>query len=246
MSGERPVALVTGSTSGIGLAIARRLAADGMRVGVHSRQSAEAGEQLARELGGAYFGADLLDVDRCRELVSRCEDELGRLDVLVNNAGVSIRIPHGDLEAATLEIWHRMFGIHVLAPWTLISAARASLEASADRQGPACVVNVSSQAGVRPKGASVPYAASKAALNHITRLLALELAPRIRVNAVAPGLVETPMTADLDDARRLWAEQAPLARSAQPEEVADMVAALVLNPYVTGEVVVLDGGLNLT
>lgn len=245
MTAGPPVALVTGSTSGIGLAIARRLAADGMRVGVHSRRSHEAGERIARELDGAYFDAELLDVARCRELVTRCQSSLGRLDVLVNNAGMNVRIPHDDLEAATPEIWRQMFDIHVLAPWTLIAAAKDALAASAGASGSACVVNISSQAGVRPKGASVPYAASKAALNHVTRLLAVALAPRIRVNAVAPGLVETPMTAEMPEARRLWEEQAPMGRPAQPEEVADMVAALIANPYVTGEVIVLDGGLNL-
>ncbi|HQZ57876.1 MAG TPA: SDR family oxidoreductase, partial [Ottowia sp.] len=119
--------------------------------------------------------------------------------------------------------------------------AQGALEAAAG-----CVVNVSSHAGVRPKGASIPYAASKAALNHMTRLLALSLAPRIRVNAVAPGLVDTPLTADWTAAQQLWRERAPMRRAAQPEDVAQAVALLAASNYMTGEILLLDGGLNLT
>jgi NAD(P)-dependent dehydrogenase (short-subunit alcohol dehydrogenase family) len=108
------------------------------------------------------------------------------------------------------------------------------------------VVNVSSHAGVRPKGASIPYAASKAALNHMTRLLALSLAPRIRVNAVAPGLVDTPLTADWTAAQALWRERSPMRRAAQPQDIAQAVALLAASGYMTGEILLLDGGLNLT
>ena len=113
------------------------------------------------------------------------------------------------------------------------------------RGRPACVVNVSSHAGVRPKGASIPYAASKAALNHVTRLLALSLAPDIRVNAVAPGLVDTPLTAGWTQAQQLWRERAPMRRAASPEDVAQAVAMLVASDYLTGEILLCDGGLNL-
>ncbi|WP_445530014.1 SDR family oxidoreductase [Streptomyces cyslabdanicus] len=100
-------------------------------------------------------------------------------------------------------------------------------------------------AGVRPKGSLVPYAASKAALNHVTRLLASALGPEVRVNAVASGLVDTPMTKDCAQAHELWGERAPMRRPAQPADVADMVASLIASTYLTGEVIVLDGGLNL-
>lgn len=197
MRHPQPVALVTGSTSGIGEAIARRLSQDGYAVVLHSRSSVETGHALARELGTAvYVQADLAnDADRVH-LVREAVAPWGRLDVLVNNAGISRVIPHADLSAATPEIWHALHEVNVIAPFRLIAEAEAALRASAAAGGPACVVNVSSHAGVRPKGASIPYAASKAALNHVTRLLAVSLAPDIRVNAVAPGLVDTPLTAD--------------------------------------------------
>ncbi|HQD14058.1 MAG TPA: SDR family oxidoreductase [Ottowia sp.] len=237
-----PVALVTGSTSGIGAAVARRLRADGYAVVLHSRGSVDLGRAMVAELGrAAYVQADLaVDADRVR-LVREAVAQWGRLDLLVNNAGISRVVPHGDLQAATPRIWQELHEVNVIAPFRLIAEAQGALEAAAG-----CVVNVSSHAGVRPKGASIPYAASKAALNHMTRLLALSLAPRIRVNAVAPGLVDTPLTADWTAAQQLWRERAPMRRAAQPEDVAQAVALLAASNYMTGEILLLDGGLNLT
>lgn len=247
MTASLPVALVTGSTSGIGAAIARRLSRDGYAVVLHSRQSAEAGRALAAELGAAvYIQADLaVDADRVR-LVREAVAAWGRLDVLVNNAGISRVIAHGDLAAATPEVWHEMHEVNVVAPFRLVAEAQAALSAAAARGRPGCVVNISSHAGVRPKGASIPYAAAKAALNHVTRLLAVSLAPDIRVNAVAPGLVDTPMTQDWTQAQQLWRERAPMRRAAQPDDIAQAVAGLVQSDYLTGEILLSDGGLNLT
>jgi NAD(P)-dependent dehydrogenase (short-subunit alcohol dehydrogenase family) len=243
----RPVALVTGSTSGIGAAIARRLAAGGYAVALHSRNSTTAGQALAEELGDAsYTQADLADERQAAALVERVVAHYGRLDVLVNNAGVSGMIAHADLAAATPKIWRQLYDVNVIAPWILVTAAEAHLRASADTGRPGAIVNITSHAGVRPKGASIPYAASKAALNHLTKLLAVTLAPAIRVNAVAPGLVDTPLTAGWDALRRRWQESAPMRRAARPDEVADIVYTLIASDYITGEVVLLDGGLNLT
>ncbi|KVG68280.1 SDR family NAD(P)-dependent oxidoreductase [Burkholderia pseudomultivorans] len=249
MSGDhaRPVALVTGSTSGIGAAIARRLSADGYAVILHSRSSADTGRAMARELGeAAYVQADLADDAQRVRLIRDAIAVHGRLDVLVNNAGISRVIAHDDLAAATPEVWREMHEINVIAPFRLVAAAEAALRDAASRGRTGCVVNVSSHAGVRPKGASIPYAAAKAALNHATRLLARTLAPAVRVNAVAPGLVDTPLTADWTDAQRLWREHAPMRRAATPDDIAQTVAMLVASDYVTGEIVMLDGGLNLT
>lgn len=240
-----PVALVTGSTSGIGAAIAHRLAGAGWQVVLHSRTSRAAGEQLAAELDGDYLAADLREEAQTRALVEATARRHGRLDLLVNNAGRSRRIAHTDLDAATLDEWRAALDINLLAPWVLTTAAAPLLRES-PRPGGGSVVNVTSHAGVRPKGASIPYAASKAALNHVTKLLAVALAPAIRVNAVAPGLVDTPLTADWSDARDLWRERAPLGRGAVPDEVAQLVCAIADSSYLTGEVILLDGGMNLT
>ena len=235
------VALVTGSSSGIGAEVARRLAGEGMHVVVNSRASVEAGQAVAQEVGGSYLQADVGDPAAARELVARVVDAHGRLDVLVNNAGTTQVIPHADLAAATPEVWRHLYEVNVIAPFVLVTAAEQALRAAA----PGCVVNVSSLAGVRPVGSSIPYAASKAALNHSTRLLAATLGPDVRVNAVAPGLVDTPWTADWDGVREYVHAQAPMRRSASPADVAEVVLGLVRSSYVTGEVVVVDGGLGL-
>jgi NAD(P)-dependent dehydrogenase (short-subunit alcohol dehydrogenase family) len=241
------VALVTGSTSGIGAATARRLARDGYKVALHSRRSADVGERMAAELAGAsYHQADLGDEPAIRGLIGAVLQRHGRLDVLINNAGESIRIPHTDLKAATAAVWRRMLDINLIAPFVLVAEAEPALRRSAEGGRPACVVNIGTHSGVRPKGASIPYATAKAGLHHATRLLALALGPAIRVNCVAPGLVETPMSAGWPEATELWNTRSPMRRPAQPEDIADLVAALVANDYVTGEIVIADGGLNLT
>jgi NAD(P)-dependent dehydrogenase (short-subunit alcohol dehydrogenase family) len=242
------VALITGSTSGIGAAIARRLAADGFTVVLHSRASVDTGRAMAAALpDAAYVQADLaLDADRAR-LIAEAVAHRGRLDVLVNNAAISWRIPHADLAAATPDVWEQMMNMNVIAPWRLITAAEPALRQAAASAGrPAAIVNITSHAGVRPKGGAIPYAASKAALNHMTKLLAITLAPAIRVNAVAPGLVDTPMTAGWEEAHALWRDRAPMRRAAEPDDIAAVAAMLIASDYVTGEVVLADGGLNLT
>jgi NAD(P)-dependent dehydrogenase (short-subunit alcohol dehydrogenase family) len=241
------VALVTGSTSGIGAATARRLARDGYTVALHSRSSADVGKRMADELAGAsYHQADLADEQATRDLVASVLQRHRRLDVLVNNAGQSIRIPHADLKAATPAVWRRMLDINLIAPFVLITEAEPALRKSAEAGRPASIVNIGTHAGVRPKGASIPYATAKAGLHHVTRLLALALGPAIRVNCVAPGLVETPMGANWPEATELWNTRSAMRRPAKPEDIADLVAALVANDYVTGEIVIADGGLNLT
>lgn len=243
----RPVALITGSTSGIGAAIARRLSSEGYAVVLHSRGSVEAGRALAEQLPIAtYVQADLaVDTDRVR-LVREAVAQWGRLDVLINNAGISHVIPHHDLPAASPQIWQDMYEVNVIAPFRLVAEAEEALRAAGLGRRAGCVVNISSHAGVRPKGASIPYAAAKAALNHTTRLLALSLAPDIRVNAIAPGLVDTPLTADWTAAQSLWREHSPMRRAAMPGDIAHLVWMLVSSHYLTGEILLADGGLNLT
>ncbi len=244
---QRRVALVTGSTSGIGRAIAMRLAKDGFAIAFHSRTSVMAGKALTAEHPGAsYTQADLADAAQVQYLVARVLSNHGRLDVLVNNAGLSATIPHADLQAATPEIWRTLYEVNVIAPWSLITALEPALRQAARPACPSCILNISSHAGMRPKGASIPYATSKAALNHMTKLLALNLAPSIRVNAIAPGLVNTPMSQQWAAARELWQTRSPMGRGAEPEEIAEVASMLVASRYVTGEIVMADGGLNLT
>ncbi len=241
------VALVTGSTSGIGAAIARRLARDGYAVVIHGRRARGDAEAIRAEIGAVdYIAADLADAAQASRLIAELLQRHGRLDVLVNNAGESVRIPHADLKAATPAIWRRMMDVNVIAPWVLVAEAETALRRSAETGRPACIINIGTHAAVRPKGGSIPYAASKAALHHATRLLALTLAPAIRVNGVAPGLVDTPMSAGWDAAYELWNTRSPMKRVAQPDDIADLAAALIANDYVTGEIVIADGGLNLT
>jgi ketoreductase RED2 len=236
------VALVTGSSSGIGEAVARSLAAEGASVVLNSATSVEAGERVAAELPDAtYVQADVADEGAARGLVDAAVATYGRLDVLVNNAGTTVVIPHHDLDAATPDVWRRIFDVNVVGTWQVTVAALPHLRAS----GAGSVVNVTSLAGVRQTGSSIPYAASKAALNHLTRLLANVVGPEVRVNAVAPGLVDTPWTADWDTVREVVRSSAPLQRSGTPEDVAEVVLGLVRSAYTTGQVVVVDGGLGL-
>ena len=247
MKTTSPVALVTGSTSGIGAAIARRLSSEGFSVILHSRSSVEKGQALARELGSAiYVQADLADDEDRVRLIREAVAAWGRLDVLINNAGISRVIPHTDLAAATPAVWSELYEVNVIAPFRLIAEVEPALRDVARRGRPASVINISSHAGVRPKGASIPYSATKAALNHMTRLLALSLAPDIRVNAVAPGLVDTPLTADWTQTQELWKTRSPMRRPASPEDIAQAVVMLVASDYLTGEILLSDGGLNLT
>jgi NAD(P)-dependent dehydrogenase (short-subunit alcohol dehydrogenase family) len=244
---KKRIALVTGSTSGIGLAIATRLAADGFAIAFHSKNSVKVGRALAQTYSGAsYTQADLADPVQIRRLIAEVLAHHGRLDVLVNNAGISAVIPHANLKQASADIWRELYAVNVIAPWTLIAEAEAALRRSSGKQRPSCVLNISSHAGIRPKGASIPYAVSKAALNHMTRLLAVSLAPQIRVNAIAPGLVDTPMTKSWTEARKLWTERSPMRRPAQPADIAQVASMMIASNYLTGEVVISDGGLNLT
>jgi ketoreductase RED2 len=235
------VAIVTGSSSGIGAATAQQLSAEGASVVVNSSSSVEAGEKLASELESAsYLQADIADESQCLGLVEATLERWGRLDILVNNAGATSVIPHADLDAVTDEIFRRILDVNVLGTWYLTRAALPHLKASPD----GAVVNVTSIAGVRELGSSIPYAVSKAALNHLTRLLAKVSGP-VRINAVAPGLVATPWTEDWEAQHAAVGQVAPLRRSASADDIADAILGVLKSRYMTGEVIVVDGGLTL-
>ena len=243
MGADAPVVLVSGSSSGIGRAVAERFAADGARVVVNSARSIDEGEALAASLPAAvYVQGDVAVEADARRLVDAAVERFGRLDVLVNNAGTTRVIPHHDLDAVTDEVWSEILGTNLLGTWYLTRAAVPAL-----RRARGCVVNVGSIAGVFAGGSSLPYAVSKAAVHHLTRLLAGALGPEIRVNAVAPGLIETPwvQTDEWEKVRGLVERRAPLGRTGTPADVADAVVGLARAAYVTGQVVVVDGGVTI-
>lgn len=239
---EGRVAIVTGSSSGIGEATARRLAGLGAHVVVNSSSSVEAGEAVVAALAtaGLYVRADISDQSQGQHLLDRTLEHFGRLDILVNNAGWTTLVPHTDLDALTDEIFRKTFEVNVFGTWWLTKAAMPHLRQSPDPN----VVTITSVAGLRPVGSSIAYAMSKAALNHLTKLLAKSYGP-VRVNAVAPGLVATPWTADWDTLHAGVEAMAPMHRSATPEDCAEAVLSLVRNPYVTGHILVVDGGTSL-
>ena len=236
------VAIVTGSSSGIGEATAHRLSALGATVVVNSSSSVEAGQAVAAALAGPslYVQADIADQAQGQALLDRTLDAFGRLDILVNNAGWTTVVPHSDLDALTDEIFAKTFQVNVFGTWWLTKAAMPHLRQSPDGN----VITVTSLAGLRPAGSSIAYAMTKAALNHMTRLLAKSHGP-VRVNAVAPGLVATPWTADWDAQHAAVAARSPLGRSATADDCAELVVAFVRSTYVTGQVWAVDGGLQL-
>lgn len=236
------VAIVTGSSSGIGEATAHRLAELGAMVVVNSSSSAEAGRAVAASLPtqSLYVQADISDQAQGHDLLARTIDRFGRLDILVNNAGWTTRVPHEDLDALTDDIFRKTFEVNVFGTWWLTKAAMPHLRQSPDGN----VVMITSIAGLRPLGSSIAYAMAKASLNHLTPLLAKACGP-VRVNAVAPGLVATPWTAAWQDQHDGVAATSPLHRSATPDDCAEAVISLIRNSYVTGHVMVVDGGTSL-
>lgn len=237
---EGRVAIVTGSSSGIGEAVARHLSLAGASVVVNSSTSTTQGQRVADALptDSIYIQADIANEFQCRGLVDQTLKRFGRLDILVNNAGWTTQVDHDDLEGLTDEILRKTFEVNVFGTWWVTKAAMPHLKESPDGN----VTTITSVAGIRPVGSSVAYAMAKASLNHLTLLLAKSQGP-VRVNAVAPGLVDTPWTADWDDMRELVASRAPAGRSGTPDDVARAVMSLVTNSYVTGEILIVDGGL---
>jgi 3-oxoacyl-[acyl-carrier protein] reductase len=171
-------------------------------------------------------------------MVARCREELGGLDVLVNNAGTTHFIPHTDLEAVTDAAWDEIFAVNLKGTFY---CCRAALPLLQEREG--AVVNVTSVAGLQGHGSSIPYAASKAALHSLTKSLARAFAPRVRVNAVAPGPVLTRWLAGHMDHVERSLEITPMKRAATPDDIADAVVFLAQGTtLMTGQVLVVDGG----
>ncbi len=234
------VAIVTGSSSGIGEETVRRLSALGATVVVNSSSSVDAGESVVASLPGTavYARADISNQDEAHELIDSTIERFGKLDFLINNAGWTTEVPHHELDDLTDEIFRKTFDVNVFGTWWLTKRAIPHLRKSDDPN----IVNITSIAGVRPVGSSMAYSMTKAALNHLTLLLAKSYGP-IRVNAVAPGLVATPWTEDWDAMHAAVAATAPIPRSATPDDCAEAVLALLRNKYTSGEIFIVDGGL---
>jgi ketoreductase RED2 len=233
-------AIVTGSSQGIGQAIAERFASDGFGVVINSSRSVAEGEALAASLPDAiYVQADVADQVAADRLVDAALGRWGRLDVVVNNVGAKRRGDTvEDFINASDEFWELCLTRNVMGPWYLARTAAPEL---AKAKG--AIVNIGSIAGVIASLSSIPYSVSKAALHHLTRTLASALAPDVRVNCVAPGYIGTPVTVGWDPTA---AESAtPLGRIGAPEEIADAVAYFAYGGFATGQVLALDGGRTL-
>jgi len=240
---SRKVALVTGSATGVGHVTALRFAKRGLAVCInYSRSEDEARETLAQvqELGvpAILCKATVADDKQVRAMVERCRAELGGLDVLVNNAGTTRFIDHTDLESVTDQIWDEIFQVNLKGAFY---ACRAAMPLLKERRG--CIINVSSVAGLQGHGSSIPYAASKAALNCMTQSLARAFGPAVRVNAVAPGPIRTRWLAGREEMIDRYLALTPLRRAAEPDDIAEAVEFLALGAgLVTGQVLVVDGG----
>jgi 3-oxoacyl-[acyl-carrier protein] reductase len=242
MSQER-VALVTGSATGIGRAVAWRLAERGFAVTVNYSKSKDEAEETAdgvrrRGAKALVYAANVADDTAVRAMVERTTAEFGGLDVLVNNAATTHFVPHTDLEGLTSQIWDEILDVNLKGTFF---ACRAAMEHLKAREG--AIVNVASVAGVAGSGSSIAYAASKGAVITLTKSLAKAFAPEVRVNAVAPGPVQTRWLADHQDMIEQAMKVTPLKRPATPDDIADTIVFLAdVTTMMTGQVLVVDGG----
>jgi 3-oxoacyl-[acyl-carrier protein] reductase len=243
-------AIVTGGGTGVGRATTLELARGGCSVLVNyskSRDEAEATAAEAQSLGAKAIAlrADVANDAECRQMVAAAVDAFGRLDVLVNNAGTTRFVLAPDLDEVSDHDWQRIFGVNVVGAFHCARAAKAPMLASGGGQ----IINVTSVAAFAAKGSSIPYAASKAALNNLTIALARTLAPDIRVNAVAPGFIrgrwlEQGLGEAYDGVMRTVMKMCPLDKVSDPADVAEAIMSLVTGSrMVTGQILVCDGGM---
>jgi 3-oxoacyl-[acyl-carrier protein] reductase len=245
-------AIVTGAGTGVGRATSLALARRGCAVLVNYSRSQEGAEKTAAEVAalgvkGIAHRCDVADDAACRAMVEAAVSEFGRLDLLVNNAGTTSFIPHAELERVSDDDWSRILAVNLQGPFQMARAARSAIEDSGGGE----VVNVSSVAGIIGTGSSIPYCASKAALNNLTITLARVLAPKIRVNAVAPGFIagdwlQAGLGPAYDVIKQAMEQRSALGRVCEAEDVAEAILSLVTgSDLVTGHVLPVEGGLLL-
>ena len=239
------VGLVTGGSGSIGGAIAERLAREGLMVVISYvgfEEGANAALDAVREAGsdGMIVPLDQRDPDSIDRTIEQVIEQYSRLDVLVNNAAWNIGIPFPDLDSLTPDVWDRVLETNLRGPFLLARAAATALKSS---QG--YVINISSAGGITPGSSSIAYSSSKAGLNHLTRCLAVAMAPEVKVNCIAPGLVEGTRMANrlpqrnAEGARR----QAVLKRVGALEDISEQVVTFCRSDSVTGQTIVIDGGM---
>ena len=238
--GEKPVAIVTGGGKGIGAACCRALSGEGFLVGIHYRSSEERARALLSEIGdGFLLQADLAEIDQVETLVNKIKEEAGRVDVLVNNAGLSL---NADIVSMKIEQFDAQ-RILTRGIWFL---TKRIIRLFMLRQRGGRIINISSVVAHTGNAGQIPYTMEKAALDAFTKSLSKELAGRnIIVNSVAPGFIETEMTQNLpEEVQKRILDNITLGRIGRPEEVAEVVAFLATRgSYISGSVIHVNGGL---
>jgi len=253
MNNDKPAALVTGASTGIGRSAAIMLAKNGYDVVINYGRSEEAAKITAREARAAgaktlLYRCDVSDDGGVRAMLAAAEKEFGRLDVLINNAGTTVDVEPKNLDGMQIEDWNRVFNVNVLGLFLVTRAAVPLLRKSPN----GCIVNTCSIAGLRPSAQPLPYAASKAAVANLTKTLANALGPQIRVNAVAPGWIEgdwmkRTLATNYEGLMARRAKYTPLKRCCTEDDVADSMLSLIAhNRFVTGEIIIVDGGFSST
>jgi len=240
------VALVTGGNGGLGQRICHALAKEGAHIAVMYAQSREQAEGVARELAASYqvnakaFGCDITDAAAIQRLVTDVTAHFGRLDILVNDAAYNKNVRFSDLDSLTSEVWDRIMAVNLTGPMQLTKAVAPVMKA----QGQGRVVNISSVAGLAPTGSSIAYAVAKAGLIHLTRCMAVAMAPETLVNCVAPGLLEgTRATTNLRPEQvEQSAASSLLKKAADKDDCADMVVTMCRTETMTGQTIVIDSG----
>lgn len=239
------VSIVTGGNGGLGQRICHALAQAGSDVAVVYARSSEAAEAVAEEVRGHGVRAqavrcDVADPASVAAMAQQVQATFGRIDVLVNDAAYNKWIPFPDLDALSLEEWQKILSINLTGPMLCIKAVAEAMK----RGGGGRIVNIASVAGLAPSGSSIPYAVSKAGLIHLTRCMAVALAPSILVNCIAPGYLEdTRATQTLDPAyRQRSRDSALLKRAADKDDIARQVVALCSADTITGQTLVIDAG----
>jgi 3-oxoacyl-[acyl-carrier protein] reductase len=240
------VALVTGGNGGLGQRICHALAKEGVHIAVVYAQSRDQAEGVARELTSRYqvnaaaSACDITDGAAVERVVDDTTGRFGRLDILVNDAAYNKAIPFTDLDSLTMEVWDKIMAVNLTGPMRLIKAVAPVMQA----QGRGRIVNIASVAGVGPTGSSIAYAVSKAGLIHLTRCMAVALAPETLVNCVAPGLLEgTRATSNLRPEQiQNSAATSLLKKPADKNDCADMVVTMCRTETMTGQTMVIDAG----